>query len=208
MASGAGQPAASLRYRGAVAPDRWRRRGRGRGKAASSSRLDEGMSEVLLDAAGLVGRRRRRRVSCRPCARATRAPDPADPPRLTRSSRSCGRPGRRRTATAVRTYRRAMAEPGLRICEGLALSEAHPDRRRGALIVRHGKGAIASVPLQGIDTAAIIDTARLATGADVSPRFGSEGITGATFRACGSAVRCRRSRRQDRWRRVGSGARL
>jgi site-specific recombinase XerD len=99
------------------------------------------MSEVLLDRAG-----RRRSPATMPGFHAGRPPRnkglryPADPPRVEEIisvMRAAGdeAPGRRLRGLIVVLWR-----AGLRIHEALALSEADLDHRRGALLVRRGKG--------------------------------------------------------------------
>jgi site-specific recombinase XerD len=99
------------------------------------------MSEVLLDRAG-----RRRSPATMPGFHAGRPPRnkglryPADPPRVEEVisvMRAAGdeAPGRRLRGLIVVLWR-----AGLRIHEALALSEADLDHRRGALLVRRGKG--------------------------------------------------------------------
>jgi integrase len=99
------------------------------------------MSELLLDRAG-----RRRSPATMPGFHAGRPPRnkgrryPADPPTvegIVAVMRAAGdeRHGRRLRALIVVLWR-----AGLRIHEALALSESDLDRRRGSLLVRHGKG--------------------------------------------------------------------
>ena len=99
------------------------------------------MSELLLDAAG-----RRRSPATMPGFHAGRPPRnkglryPADPPTVEeivavmRAARSGPHGFRLRGLIAV------LWRAGLRIHEALALGEADLDRRRGALLVRRGKG--------------------------------------------------------------------
>ncbi len=99
------------------------------------------MSEVLLDAAG-----RRRSPATLPGFHAGRPPRnkgvryPADPPHIEeivavlRAAGDCQH-GRRLRGLIVVLWR-----AGLRIHEALALGEADLDRRRGSLLVCHGKG--------------------------------------------------------------------
>jgi integrase len=99
------------------------------------------MSELLLDAAG-----RRRSPATMPGFHAGRPPRnkgvryPADPPTVKeivavmRAARSGPHGFRLRALIAV------LWRAGLRIHEALALGEADLDRRRGALLVRRGKG--------------------------------------------------------------------
>ena len=99
------------------------------------------MTELPLDAAG-----RRRSPATMPGFHAGRPPRnkgiryPADPPSVEEivavmRSAGDGPHGRRLRALIVALWR-----AGLRINEALALSEADLDRRRGALLVRRGKG--------------------------------------------------------------------
>jgi integrase len=99
------------------------------------------MGEVLLDAAG-----RRRSPTTMPGFHAGRPPRnkghryPADPPaveEIVAVMRAAvdGRHARRLRGLIVVLWR-----AGLRIHEALALSESELDRRRGALLVRRGKG--------------------------------------------------------------------
>jgi site-specific recombinase XerD len=99
------------------------------------------MSELLLDRAG-----RRRSPATMPGFHAGRAPGnkglryPADPPKVEEIiavMRAAGndRLGRRLRALIVILWR-----AGLRIQEALALAESDLDQRRGALLVRRGKG--------------------------------------------------------------------
>jgi integrase len=99
------------------------------------------MSELLRDRAG-----RARSPATMPGFHAGRAPRnkgrryPADPPKVEEIiavMRAAGdRPhGRRLRGLVVIVWR-----AGLRIQEALALAEADFDQRRGALLVRHGKG--------------------------------------------------------------------
>ena len=99
------------------------------------------MGEVLLDAAG-----RRRSPATLPGFHAGRAPRnrgrryPADPPTVEEivavmRAAGSGRHGRRLRGLIVVLWR-----AGLRIHEALALNESDLDHRRGALLVRRGKG--------------------------------------------------------------------
>src|SRR3954451_9902483 len=99
------------------------------------------MSEFLLDRAG-----RRRSPATMPGFHAGRPPRdkglryPADPPRVEEIiavMRAAGDDahGRRLRALIVMLWR-----AGLRVQEALALAEADLDQRRGALLVRRGKG--------------------------------------------------------------------
>jgi site-specific recombinase XerD len=99
------------------------------------------MTEFLLDAAG-----RRRSPATMPGFHAGRRPRnkghryPADPPTVEEivavmRAAGDGRHGRRLRGLIVVLWR-----AGLRIHEALALSESDLDRRRGALLVRRGKG--------------------------------------------------------------------
>jgi integrase len=99
------------------------------------------MTELPLDAAG-----RRRSPATMPGFHAGRPPRnkglryPADPPTVEEivavmRAAGDGRPGRRLRALIVVLWR-----TGLRIHEALALNESDLDRRRGALLVRRGKG--------------------------------------------------------------------
>src|SRR4051812_38276757 len=99
------------------------------------------MSEVLLDAAG-----RRRSPATMPGFHAGRPPRnkrrryPADPPtveEIVAVMRAAG--DRRQWLPLARPDRPAVAR-GLRIHEALALNESGLDHRRGALLVRRGKG--------------------------------------------------------------------
>jgi site-specific recombinase XerD len=99
------------------------------------------MTELLLDAAG-----RRRSPATMPGFHAGRSPRnkgvryPADPPTVEeivavmRAARETAHGHRLRGLIVV------LWRAGLRIAEALALSEADLDRRRGALLVRCGKG--------------------------------------------------------------------
>jgi site-specific recombinase XerD len=99
------------------------------------------MSELLLDRAG-----RRRSPATMPGFHAGRSPRnkglryPADPPKVEESiavMRAAGDDahGRRLRGLIVILWR-----AGLRITEALALAEADLDQRRGAVLVRRGKG--------------------------------------------------------------------
>ena len=99
------------------------------------------MSELLFDRAG-----RRRSPATMPGFHAGRAPGnkglryPADPPKVEETiavMRAAGDDahGRRLRALIVILWR-----AGLRVQEALALAEADLDQRRGALLVRRGKG--------------------------------------------------------------------
>ncbi len=99
------------------------------------------MSELLLDRAG-----RRRSPASMPGFHAGRPPRnkglryPADPPKVEKiiavmRAAGHGPHGQRLRGLVVVLWR-----AGLRIQEALSLSEADLDRRRGSLLVRHGKG--------------------------------------------------------------------
>jgi len=99
------------------------------------------MSELLLDRAG-----RRRSPATMPGFHAGRPPGnkglryPADPPKVEEiiavmRAAGDGAHGRRLSGLVVILWR-----AGLRIQEALALAEADLDHRRGALLVRRGKG--------------------------------------------------------------------
>jgi integrase len=99
------------------------------------------MSELLLDRAG-----RRRSPATMPGFHAGRPPGnkglryPADPPKVEESiavirAAGDGAHGRRLRGLIVILWR-----AGLRIQEALALGEGDLDQRRGALLVRRGKG--------------------------------------------------------------------
>jgi site-specific recombinase XerC len=99
------------------------------------------MSELLLDRAG-----RRRSPATMPGFHTGRPPGnkglryPADPPKVEEiiavmRAAGDGAHGRRLRALIVILWR-----AGLRIQEALALAEADLDQRRGALLVRRGKG--------------------------------------------------------------------
>jgi integrase len=99
------------------------------------------MSELLLDRAG-----RRRSPATMPGFHTGRPPGnkglryPADPPKveaIIAVMRAAGDDahGRRLRALVVILWR-----AGLRVQEALALADADPDQRRGALLVRRGKG--------------------------------------------------------------------
>src|SRR5215218_3938692 len=99
------------------------------------------MSELLLDRAG-----RRRSPATTPGFHTGRPPGnkglryPADPPKveeIVAAMRAAGGDahGRRLRALIVILWR-----AGLRVNEALALAEADLDQRRGALLVRRGKG--------------------------------------------------------------------
>ena len=88
-----------------------------------------------------AGRRRRCPAFMPAVLRATRACviRPTRPPSR-RSSRSCRSPGDGLHGRRLRGLVVVLWRAGLRIDEALALREADLDRRRGSLLVRHGKG--------------------------------------------------------------------
>ena len=99
------------------------------------------MSEVLLDAAG-----RRRSPATMPGFHAGRPPRdkgrryPADPPTVEEIVAVMRTAGDRRHGCRLRGLIVVLWRAGLRIHEALALNESDLDHRRGALLVRHGKG--------------------------------------------------------------------
>src|SRR4051794_30035311 len=99
------------------------------------------MGEVLLDAAG-----RRRSPATMPGFHAGRPPRnkgrryPADPPSVEEIVAVMRAAGDRRHGCRVRALIVVLWRAGLRIHEALALNESDLDRRRGALLVRRGKG--------------------------------------------------------------------
>jgi site-specific recombinase XerD len=72
--------------------------------------------------------------------RATRACGPADPPTVTEIVAVMQIVGDRLHGRRLRGLVAVLWRAGLRIDEALALHEADLDRRRGSLLVRHGKG--------------------------------------------------------------------
>jgi site-specific recombinase XerD len=99
------------------------------------------MSEHLLDRAG-----RRRSPATMPGFHAGRPPHnkglryPADPPNVEEIVAVMGAAGDDAHARRLRGLIVILWRAGLRIQEALALSEADLDQRRGALLVRRGKG--------------------------------------------------------------------
>ena len=99
------------------------------------------MSEVLLDAAG-----RRRSPATMPGFHAGRPPRnkgrryPADPPTVEEIVAVMRAAGDRRQGCRLRGLIVVLWRAGLRIQEALALTESDLDHRRGALLVRRGKG--------------------------------------------------------------------
>jgi integrase len=99
------------------------------------------MSELLLDRAG-----RRRSPATMPGFHAGRPPHnkglryPADPPNVEEIVAVMGAAGDDAHARRLRGLIVILWRAGLRIQEALALSEADLDQRRGALLVRRGKG--------------------------------------------------------------------
>src|SRR3954464_1715109 len=99
------------------------------------------MSEVLLDAAG-----RRRSPATMPGFHAGRPPRnkgrryPADPPTVEEIVAVMRAAGDRRHGCRLRGLIAVLWRAGLRIHEALALTESDLDHRRGALLVRRGKG--------------------------------------------------------------------
>src|SRR4051794_24948511 len=99
------------------------------------------MGEVLLDAAG-----RRRSPATMPGFHAGRPPRnkgrryPADPPSVEEIVAVMRAAGDRRHGCRLRGLIVVLWRAGLRIHEALALNESDLDRRRGALLVRRGKG--------------------------------------------------------------------
>ena len=100
------------------------------------------MTELLLDAAG-----RRRSPATMRGFHAGRPPRnkgnryPADPPTVEEIVAGMRAAGNGRHARRLRGLIVVLWRAGLRIHEALALNESHLDRRRGALLVRRGKGA-------------------------------------------------------------------
>src|SRR4051794_24990464 len=99
------------------------------------------MGEVLLDAAG-----RRRSPATMPGFHAGRPPRnkgcryPADPPTVEEIVAVMRTAGDGRHACGLRGRIAVLWRAGLRIQEALALNESDLDHRRGALLVRRGKG--------------------------------------------------------------------
>jgi integrase len=99
------------------------------------------MSELLLDAAG-----RRRSPATMPGFHKGRPPRnkgvryPADPPTIEEIVAVMRVAGRGVHGRRLRGLIAVLWRSGLRIHEALALGEADLDHRRGALLVRHGKG--------------------------------------------------------------------
>src|SRR4051812_5266168 len=99
------------------------------------------MDEVLLDAAG-----RRRSPATMPGFHAGRPPRnkgrryPADPPTVEEIVAVMRAAGDRRHGCRLRGLIVVLWRAGLRIHEALALNESDLDHRRGALLVRRGKG--------------------------------------------------------------------
>src|SRR5688500_1257643 len=99
------------------------------------------MSELLLDAAG-----RRRSPATLPDFHAGRPPRskgiryPADPPTIEEIVTVMRRAGEGVHGRRLRGLIVVLWRAGLRICEALALTGADLDARRGALLVRRGKG--------------------------------------------------------------------
>ena len=99
------------------------------------------MSELLLDRAG-----RRRSPATLPGFHAGHAPGnkglryPADPPRVEEIIAVMRSAGDRAHGRRLRGLIVIMWRAGLRIQEALALAESDLDQRRGALLVRRGKG--------------------------------------------------------------------
>jgi integrase len=99
------------------------------------------MGEVLLDAAG-----RRRSPATMPGFHAGRPPRnkgrryPADPPTVEEIVAVMRAAGDRRHGCRLRGLIVVLWRAGLRIHEALALTESDLDHRRGALLVRRGKG--------------------------------------------------------------------
>jgi integrase len=99
------------------------------------------MTEVLLDAAG-----RRRSPATMPGFHAGHPPrnegnrHPADPPTVEEIVAVMRAAGDGRHARRLRALMVVRWRAGLRIHEALALNESDLDRRRGALLVRRGKG--------------------------------------------------------------------
>jgi site-specific recombinase XerD len=96
---------------------------------------------VLLNAAG-----RRRSPVTMPGYLAGRSPRnkgmryPADPPRVEEIIRVMREAGTDAHGLRVRALIAVLWRAGLRISEALALAETDVDQRRGAVLVRHGKG--------------------------------------------------------------------
>jgi len=99
------------------------------------------MSELLLDRAG-----RRRSPATLPGFRAGQAPAnkglryPADPPKVEEIIAVMRAAGDGAHGRRLRGLIAVLWRAGLRISEALALAEADLDHRRGALLVRRGKG--------------------------------------------------------------------
>jgi len=99
------------------------------------------MTELLLDAAG-----RRRSPATMPGFHAGRPPRnkgrryPADPPTVEEIVAVMRAAGDGRHARRLRGLIVVLWRAGLRIHEALALTESDLDHRRGALLVRRGKG--------------------------------------------------------------------
>src|SRR3954469_16095995 len=99
------------------------------------------MTELLLDAAG-----RRRSPATMPGFHAGRPPRnkghryPANPPTVEEIVAMMRAASEGRHARRVRALIVVLWRAGLRIHEALALNESDLDRRRGALLVRRGKG--------------------------------------------------------------------
>src|SRR4051794_7773789 len=99
------------------------------------------MSKVLLDAAG-----RRRSPATMPGFHAGRPPRnkgrryPADPPKVEEIVAVMRRAGDSAHGLRMRGVIVVLWRAGLRIHEALALGEADLDPRRGAVLVRRGKG--------------------------------------------------------------------
>ena len=99
------------------------------------------MGEVLLDAAG-----RRRSPATMPGFHAGSPPHnkgrryPADPRSSRTSSLSCALPASGAMGCRLRGRIVVLWRAGLRIHEAPALNESDLDHRRGALLVRRGKG--------------------------------------------------------------------
>jgi len=99
------------------------------------------MSELLLDRAG-----RRRSPATMPSFHAGHVPGnrglryPADPPKVEEIVAVMRAAGDRAHGRRLRGLIVIMWRAGLRIQEGLALTEGDLDERRGSLLVRRGKG--------------------------------------------------------------------
>src|SRR5215216_2895837 len=99
------------------------------------------MSELLLDRAG-----RRRSPATMPGFHAGHAPGnkglryPADPPKVEEIVAVMRAAGDRAHGRRLRGLIAILGRSGLRIQEALALTEGDLDHRRGALLVRRGKG--------------------------------------------------------------------